>query len=145
MFWFGLSIVLMVLAAVTTPGQADDDYAAALSGGRTAGKPVILFFFSKNCPYCDLMEKETFRDSQILSSINETAFLAKIDAEQRRDLSRLYMVHAYPTTWLIDEKGSRIGQVPGYISRKDFQGILSYLKGRHYRSAGIKEYLTKKR
>ncbi len=90
------------------------------------------------------MESETFRDSQTMSSLNEIALLAKIDGERRRDLSRLYLVHGFPTTWLIDEKGSRIGQIPGYISRKDFQSLLTYLKGRHYRSLSIKEYMAKR-
>jgi thioredoxin-related protein len=137
--------LLAALCVVPAAASLDDEYGAALNKARTAGKPVILFFNSKNCPYCELMENETFSDRQTLSAIAETAVLVKVDGEGRRDLARLYLIRGYPTTWLIDERGSRIGQIPGYISRKDFQSVISYLKGKYYRSMGITEYLSRKK
>jgi thioredoxin-related protein len=131
-----LAILLLLSAVVVRADEYNDTLAAA----RKSDKHIILFFYSTTCPYCDLMEKETLTERETTALMRQIVLFLRLDGDKRRDLARLYGVRAYPTMWLLDPTGARVGQVPGYVSRPDFHTILSYLKGRHYRHSDLPTY-----
>jgi thioredoxin-related protein len=142
--------LLLIIAGtllIALPGNAAlaDDYNDALKAARKNDRHVVLFFFSPSCPYCDLMEKETLTDRETVALLRQTALVARIDGDKRRDLARLYGVRAYPTTWLLEPTGARVAQIPGYISRQDFHTVISYLKGRHYRNSDLPTFASKQK
>lgn len=44
---------------------------------------ILIFFYKKNCPYCDKMKNETLSDPSIISMINNNFFPVKIDSRTK--------------------------------------------------------------
>ena len=44
---------------------------------------VLIFFYKKNCPYCDKMKKETLTDPDVIKFINNNFFAVKIDSRTK--------------------------------------------------------------
>ena len=44
---------------------------------------VLIFFYKKDCPYCDKMKKETLSDPATINTINNNFFPVKIDSRTK--------------------------------------------------------------
>ena len=44
---------------------------------------VLIFFYKKDCPYCDKMKKETLSDPSTINMINNNFFAVKIDSRTK--------------------------------------------------------------
>ena len=44
---------------------------------------ILIYFYKKNCPYCDKMKKETLSDPSIISMINNNFFPVKMDSRTK--------------------------------------------------------------
>jgi thioredoxin-related protein len=73
------------------------------------------------------MEKETFKDPAIISSLNENFISIKVDFDKETNTSALYGVKGLPDTIFIAENGSIIGRRPGYIPPNVMKIILDTL------------------
>lgn len=143
------SILIMVLFlsplsfgdAKTTDSFSEHD--GALQSAKKDGKPIMLYFFSKYCPYCTLMEQNTLADKEI-SKILAGFHVVKIDVQGNRALARRYSVNVFPTFWFLEASGKRIVETPGYMEKPVFKKVLEYIKGNHYKTQDIYHYLKKK-
>lgn len=119
------------------------EYETALRSAKKDGKPTMLYFFSKYCPYCTLMEQDTLADKEI-KRILAGFHVVKIDAEGNRTLARRYSVNVFPTFWFLEGSGKRIVQTPDYMEKPLFKKLLEYIKDKHYKTQDIYQYLKKK-
>ena len=55
---------------------------AKLLAKKHNGK-VLIFFYKKDCPYCDEMKKETLSDPSTINMINNNFFAVKIDSRTK--------------------------------------------------------------
>jgi len=46
-------------------------------------KEILIFFYKKNCEYCDKMKKEALRDMQVINLINNNFLPVKIDSRTK--------------------------------------------------------------
>ncbi|MDA9612361.1 thioredoxin family protein [Flavobacteriales bacterium] len=46
-------------------------------------KNILVFFYKKNCPYCEEMKKETLSDQSVIDLINNNFFAVKIDSRTK--------------------------------------------------------------
>ena len=46
-------------------------------------KNILVFFYKKNCPYCEEMKRETLNDITIVNLINNNFFPVKIDSRTK--------------------------------------------------------------
>lgn len=44
---------------------------------------ILIFFYKKNCPYCDKMKKETLSDPTVIDIINRNFFAVNIDSRTK--------------------------------------------------------------
>jgi thioredoxin-related protein len=44
---------------------------------------VLIFFYKKDCPYCDKMKEETLSDPSTINMINNNFFAVKIDSRTK--------------------------------------------------------------
>jgi thioredoxin-related protein len=44
---------------------------------------VLIFFYKKDCPYCETMKKETLSDAAVIKMINNNFFPVKIDSRTK--------------------------------------------------------------
>lgn len=118
------------------------EYERVMQIAKKDGKPIMLYFFSKYCPYCALMEQDTLADREIMKIL--TGFhVVRIDAEANRPLARRYSVNVFPAFWFLDGSGNRIVATPGYMEKPFFKRLLEYVKGNHYKTQDLYQYMKK--
>jgi len=106
-------------------------YDDGMARGKFEKKKVFLHFTAEWCYYCGVMEKETFKDPAIISSLNKNFISIKIDYDRETQTSDFYRVRGLPDTIFIAEDGQLIGRRPGYIAPELLKRILkSILKER---------------
>ncbi|MBA4417468.1 MAG: hypothetical protein C0392_06120 [Syntrophus sp. (in: bacteria)] len=120
-----------------------DDYTDALKRAKTENKPIVLYFYSNYCGYCDAMDKEVLADKDIVRTLKNDLVFLRINVDKKADLASKFNVRGYPTTSLLEPSGKGIVQIPGYIDKKNYSLVLAYLKGNHYKAMRFGEYIKK--
>jgi thioredoxin-related protein len=120
-----------------------DEWGSAIRRAKKEDKPLILYFFSTYCPHCLAMDQEVLADREISTSLKNKAIYLRINADKRDDLVRFYSVRGYPTTSFLEPSGQRIIQIPGYIEKRDFNKVLAYTIGKHYRTMRLRDFLKR--
>lgn len=150
-FWravFVGSIVVLGCAWGVLPSQAAGQqiqwsgYEEALKEARETGKPILLYFFVKNCQYCQQMESSTLVAARVVEYLREEFVSARVDADKSPQLARRFMVRGFPTIWFLGPDGKPISSLPGYVGPEELAKVLRYIRGGHYRSKTLKEYLS---
>lgn len=118
------------------------EYERALQSAKKDGKPVMLYFSSRYCPYCALMEQDTLSDKDILKILSGF-HVVKIPAERNRALAIRYSVNVYPTFWFLEGSGRRIIETPGYMEKPVFRKLLEYVRGNHYKTQDLYQYMKR--
>ena len=137
------TIALLVVVLITSNTVCADEWDMALKKAKKEDKPVVLYFFTAYCSYCRAMDKEVLADKEVSATLKKNAVYLRIDVEKRDDLARFYGVRGYPTTTFLDPNGQRIAQIPGYVEKDDFKRVLAFVKGKHYKTMNLKEFLRK--
>jgi thioredoxin-related protein len=136
-FSFALSLVLFL--AVTSLIHAEE-YEEAMKRAQKEDKPVVIYFFSRLCPYCDEMNRYVLSDREVSNILKRWVVFITVDINKNNRLTRMYDVWGYPTTWFLDPKGQPIVKVPGYIPKTDFKKMLVFVKEKHYTSMTLREF-----
>src|SRR4029453_303503 len=63
----------------------------ALDKARREDKPILLSVGYAACPWCHVMERESFEDPETAALMNEHFVPVKVDREERPDLDGIYM------------------------------------------------------
>mgnify|MGYP001826941408 CR=1 FL=1 len=50
-------------------------------------RPILVFFYTDWCKYCENMKRTTFRDPQVISYLNDNFYYVPFNAEQKDKLS----------------------------------------------------------
>ena len=85
-----------------------DDYEGAMQRAASANSIVLLHFYGDNCPPCKLLDKKTFHDPALVSTMNEHLVAVKINANRRDDLAHKYKVTRWPTDVYLFSNGDEI-------------------------------------
>jgi cytochrome c biogenesis protein CcdA/thioredoxin-related protein len=100
-------------------------YEDALARAAAEGKPVYMYFYSKSCPYCEMMEEKTFPNASVSEMLNTRFIPARVDVEQRPDLASTYWVPGTPFHVFLCPNGSLLGVASGYRDPDSFLKLLN--------------------
>lgn len=89
-----------------------EDYDQGLKLGRQQGKPVLLFLYSKECPYCREMANRIFPDPS-LDPIRDKFIWVKIDSKQNDHYADKFDQQGYPLTLILNGLGGEIERFSG--------------------------------
>lgn len=134
---------LFFIALLLCTAAHADGWDLALKRAKKEDKPVVLYFFTASCSYCQAMDKEVLAEKEVSTTLKKNAVYLRVDVEKREDLARFYGVRGYPTTTFLEPNGQRIFQIPGYIEKNDFKKLLAFVNGKHYKTMNLKEFLRK--
>jgi len=100
-------------------------YEDALARAAAEGKPVYIYFYSKSCPYCELMEENTFPNASVNEMLSTRFIPVRVDVEQRPDLASTYWVPGTPFHVFLCPNGSLLGIASGYRNPDSFLKLLN--------------------
>ncbi len=120
-----LLLALALAAAVSAQPVRWLSYEDALAKAAAEGKVVYIYFYSRSCPYCALMEEETFPNASVSELLNTRFAPARVDVEQRPDLASSYWVIGTPFHVFLCPNGSLLGYASGYRDPSAFVKLLN--------------------
>lgn len=126
-------------------------------------KYVIVDIYTDWCGWCKRMDNETFRNPEVVKSLNENFIAIKLNAESKEPIAFNGTIYsnpnpakqksthqlaialagarlAYPTYIYLDSKGNNITGSQGYSQAEDLLPLLSYIGTGAYKSKTWKEF-----
>jgi thioredoxin-related protein len=125
-FW-----ILFIDASASSNEIQWHSYDEGMARGKFEKKKIFLHFTADWCFYCEVMEKEAFKDPAVISSLNENFIPIKVDYDKETDTANFYHVEGLPDTIFIAETGQIIGRRPGYIPLAQLKLILDLVLSQH--------------
>ncbi len=122
-----------------------------------SGRPIMLLFDSKTCPYCEKMKRELNEDPT-LHRIAQDFDIYRIPRDDQisytvlgvgtttQNLQMLYKVKVTPYVVLLNPKGKTMWKLPGYVKPHVLGKIMEFVDGvdkGKYKKEEWKEYLKK--
>src|SRR5262249_51233771 len=89
-------------------------YATARQEAQEKGRPLVLEFGRKVCPWCDKLDHDTLSHPTIVKTINDNFIPLKIDGDLEPKLVDHLQIQAYPTVILADADGKILGTMEGF-------------------------------
>jgi thioredoxin-related protein len=117
------------------------DYEEGIAFAKKTNKPIMITFLSERCRYCNLMEKETFSDREVVRALNEKFVSVKVDVRRNAMLARMYGATYLPTTVFITPQEEGIGKIIGYRSPDDLLPVLEFVGDGFYQRMDFEDYL----
>ena len=106
--WLWLFMLLM-----SPVSQADqvpwlDSVEQAMQASQQTGRPILLHFYSNNCPPCKLLDNRAFEDKQLLQSMSEQIIPVKVNVDDHRELADRFQVTRWPTDLYLFPNGTEL-------------------------------------
>ena len=136
----------------------------ALELNKKEPRKLIIDVYTHWCGWCMVMEKNTYNHKTIAEYINKTFYAVKLNAGQRAEIkfgdrtykyipqgSRGYHELAaaflegkmvYPSVVFLDEKIRKLQSFQGYIKAKQFDEIVKFIGGDHFKTKTWNEFLA---
>jgi len=88
------------------------------------GVPVVLYFGAGWCGACQIMQRTTFLDSNVLAKLADYQ-LVKVDVETESEIAAALSVTAVPTVILLDSVGIELYRRVGLLSPTEMMLVLN--------------------
>ncbi|HBH49850.1 MAG TPA: thioredoxin [Bacteroidales bacterium] len=125
----------------------------AVELNKTNPRKIMIDVYTDWCKWCKVMEKNTFMQPVVADYLNENFYAVKFNAEQREDVNILGTTFkfvsqggrgshqlaaalgatGYPYVVFLDENMNIITSLPGYTKAPQFDKVMNYINGEHYK------------
>jgi|688.fasta_scaffold25522_7 thioredoxin-related protein len=115
---------------------------------KTEPKKILVDVFTGWCHWCKVMDKKTYRNTDVINYLNENYYCIKFNAEQKQEIEFGGVVYykssgrrthdlasdwlngqiSYPTTVFFNNQFQEAKQVPGYLNVEEMLLIASYFQ-----------------
>lgn len=128
-----LAIAVTLLLAVTAAGAAPLDNKdhfwaewsdATFARAAAEKKFVIVSLQSWWCPWCHVMNRDTWADAEVRAVLKDKFIPIHVDQDSRPDISQRYERWGWPATIIFGADGTEIVKLRGFYSPKFFIPIL---------------------
>ncbi|GAB6097631.1 thioredoxin fold domain-containing protein [Desulfatiferula olefinivorans] len=136
--------LFFVFSALLVPGHVHEalsaetiswhSYDDGMARAKAEQKKVYINFHADWCGYCHKMERETFKDGQVIAYLNKNYIPVRIDSDKQKDLARKYRVRGLPDHVFVAETGETIGNQPGYLGPRDFMKVITFVYEEQYKT-----------
>lgn len=119
-----MAVTALAEVGKTTPKGFTDDFDAAVKSAEKSGKNLwVLFTGSDWCYWCQKLEKEVLSKPEFVAAgkdrfefvfldfPNDETLVRKELAERNQKLARDFGVRGYPSIFIVDSKGCKLGSV----------------------------------
>jgi thioredoxin-related protein len=123
----------MPKTAISAEGIQWHPYNEGIAAAASNKKKVFLHFYAQWCPYCEKMNRDAFKQPNIISFLNKNFVSIRVDIDKENKLAAAYNVRGVPTNWFLSESGGVIGNLPGYVAADRFRALLEYIHSDEYK------------
>lgn len=92
---------------------------------QTTGKPILVYVRSKNCHYCDLLQKNTWQDPATKARVMKEMIPLKLTLEENKEAIEAMKVKGFPSVIVFSPRREFIGRFDGYMTPEQFQSQIS--------------------
>ena len=139
----------VILAALVT--RADETanrigwltYEAAKVKSEGQARKYFLFFSSRNCGYCRLLESKTFSNADVSAYINENYIPVRVDVDKDRRVAMRYRIQGVPDLRFLSKDGAEIGRWIGFTEADHLLQLLKYIQTDSYQAMSFDEFVQK--
>ncbi|WP_456474802.1 thioredoxin domain-containing protein [Candidatus Pyrohabitans sp.] len=103
-----------------------EDVGSAIREAVATDKPVILYFYSRDCEACTAMD-ETFQDAR-LRMLNDELVFARVDLSAEAALAARYGIAEAPAVIILNSRGERLARLEGELSAQEIEQTLRELE-----------------
>jgi len=97
------------------------------------GKKIIMIYFhDKNSQGSKKLEKETYKDKNVVKA-SKNFICLKIDCAQNRHLAKKYKVKGYPAIIFVDSNGNLLAQKNGYRNANKLLAEMHFVRSKSYK------------
>lgn len=90
----------------------ETSYPDALAEARRSGKPLLVFFSTDECIFCQQMQEEAFRDQQVVRLAGEFVCV-RVESGESPEVCKDFHIEAYPTVQFVASDGIPLHRVLG--------------------------------
>ncbi|VTT99572.1 protein disulfide-isomerase : Uncharacterized protein OS=Planctomyces maris DSM 8797 GN=PM8797T_14179 PE=4 SV=1: Thioredox_DsbH [Gemmataceae bacterium] len=112
--------------AADEPTAWDTDYARVREAATATDRPILLSIGSTSCGWCTKLHATTFRDREVIATLDRGFVTGKIDAGRHPDLVRALGVKVYPTLVIAAPDGKILHTVEGYQTAEEMNRTLRH-------------------
>ncbi len=115
-------------------------------------RKVFIDLYTDWCGWCKVMDKNTFKNAEVVDFANKKFYAVKYNPEKDADvmLGKVSFknmmngkVSGYPTTVILDEKMNLIQPVSGYLEPRLFHQVLAYFGDDNHTKEPFKQFQEK--
>lgn len=92
---------------------------------QATGKPILVYVRSKNCHYCDLLQKNTWQDPATKARVMKEMIPLKLTLEENKDAIEAMKVKGFPSVIVFSPQREFIGRYDGYMTPEQFQSQIT--------------------
>ena len=99
----------------------EGDLMAAQKVAKSTRKLVMIDFKAEWCGPCKMLDRTTWKDENVISTLKDKAVAVKVDVGENSELAAKYSIHSLPTVIFVDGNGNEVSRFIGY---RDAEGFL---------------------
>lgn len=147
-----IKIILIALAAFVTlthfaaPATAAENgvhwltYEQGLEKQKELKKPMLILFHLPYCYRCKKMERRVYKDSKVISFINQHFIPVEVDLDKEKPTAKLFEVDYTPTHIFIAPDGSMALREKDVIAKARFERMLEFVAEQKYKTMNFNTY-----
>jgi len=128
-------------------------------------RKILIDIYTDWCGRCKVMDRETYKNAEVIDYINKKFYAVKLDAEQtgaitlgnqkfefipqgQKGVHQLALAltnnqPSYPTTVFLDDKFQMIQPLPGYMKAKEFHEVITFFGDNFHKKESFEDYKAK--
>jgi thioredoxin-related protein len=121
-------VFLLALNITTVFSQSqtlftDKNYDESIAKAKAEKKPLVIFFYAKWCPHCNVMKREVFTDSTVTAFYRKNFVPMSVDAESaygtelKAKLQNKFKVSSFPTFAFLDSSETLLYCTSGELKK----------------------------
>lgn len=84
------------------------DYPQAQRMAAESGRPLLIHFFSNNCPPCKLLDNRAFKTPELIDAMASHVVAVKVNVDDHRDIADHHQVTRWPTDIYLASDGTEL-------------------------------------
>ncbi len=102
-------------------------------------KPMIVYFWTIWCTYCEKLHKEVYSREDIRDILDRYFVRVAIDMDVNKKDTQRFNVYAPPYIMFMTPQGEVITRIPGYVPADEFKPVIEWVRDNYnYSKNGVK-------